>query len=336
MKNITIFLFIILLFIFLLTCTVQSNLLQNEIETPDVPVVTGTPLSNDTTPTWSWNKVNRAEEYRYSFDESNWNITKQLNYTPVSDLSEDSHTLFVQAGNSTGWSKSGNFTITIDTSIPGNPVYNYDDSVVYYESIMVELSGDNGVNIYYSLNQSDDPSESSTLYTNPINLNSDTTVKAISINLAGSFSNVISKTYKFDMDAGNCTISLLSGSYNENQTVTVTPDSNTEVYYTFTTDDSTPDDPTESDTKYTSSFDITANADEEIIYKYKFKGFTTAISRSATESAVVPRTWIIDKKAPTIPVVSGISAGDTSQDQSFTISGDSGTSLEYSLNNGSS
>jgi len=90
---------------------------------PTTPVVTGTTPTNDTTPTWSWNAVTDAVEYRWSFDESTWTVTTDTSYTPDTPLAEGDYTLYVQARDTAGnWSESGSFTITVDTTAPAAPV----------------------------------------------------------------------------------------------------------------------------------------------------------------------------------------------------------------------
>jgi hypothetical protein len=96
-----------------------------DITGPSTPEVSGTSLTNDTTPTWNWTIPNGSVDFRYQLDSEDsggWIIsdgTGVTSYTPGSTLSEESHTLYVQAQDSVGnWSASGSFPITIDITAP--------------------------------------------------------------------------------------------------------------------------------------------------------------------------------------------------------------------------
>ena len=86
-----------------------------------VPVVTGTTPTANTMPTWTWTAVTGAVKYRYGFSEGAW-VTESAtatSYTPAVPLTYGDYTLYVQAGDASGyWSASGSFTITISSSAP--------------------------------------------------------------------------------------------------------------------------------------------------------------------------------------------------------------------------
>lgn len=82
---------------------------------PDAPTVIGPTVTNDTTPTWEWNNPAGIVKYRYGYAEDSWIAeTTNWDYTPSVNLSEDSHTLYVQGCDLAGnWSDSGSKTIEV-------------------------------------------------------------------------------------------------------------------------------------------------------------------------------------------------------------------------------
>lgn len=83
---------------------------------PDIPVVTGTSPAESKRPTWSWTSSADAAGYRYSFtDGSGWEYTASTSYTPSSDLSAGTYTLYVQAvDEAQNWSASGSKAIVVE------------------------------------------------------------------------------------------------------------------------------------------------------------------------------------------------------------------------------
>ena len=90
---------------------------------PMAPIVTGTTPTNDATPSWSWISGGGGNEtFRYRLDNSDLSTgtteTTDTSYTPYEDLSEGSHTLYVQERDNAGnWSNSAYKTILIDYSL---------------------------------------------------------------------------------------------------------------------------------------------------------------------------------------------------------------------------
>jgi fibronectin type 3 domain-containing protein len=95
----------------------------------DSPLVTGTTPTNNTRPTWSWSPGGGGNgTYRYKLDNSDLSsgatTTTSTNYTPVSALSQGTHTLYVQESNGVSpvhWSESGSLIISVDTTPPNAP-----------------------------------------------------------------------------------------------------------------------------------------------------------------------------------------------------------------------
>ncbi len=175
---------------------------------------------------------------------------------------------------------------------------------VYYAVFDLTINDPEGRQIYYTLNGVDPTLPFvHQLYDAPITISGSHTVKAAALNDDGSYSEVRTETYQVDDNAGQPTVSPESDRFGQDREIDLTEDANTEVYYTFTTDGTEPPVPTKEDTRFTAPFSLTAQAGEEVTYRYAFKAFTTAMdpARSAVESAVLERTWIIDKQPPAAP-----------------------------------
>ncbi|MBN1306494.1 MAG: hypothetical protein JXA18_01155 [Chitinispirillaceae bacterium] len=91
---------------------------------PAAPVVSGTTPTNDRTPLWTWISGGGGgnETFRYKLDDADFDETSAFQYLPDDDLSEGSHTLYVQERDAAGnWSESGEKAIVIDITPPGAP-----------------------------------------------------------------------------------------------------------------------------------------------------------------------------------------------------------------------
>ena len=144
---------------------------------------------------------------------------------------------------------------TIAPTVSADPVSGY-----YNAAQNVTLTAvDNlstSLEIYYTTN-GQTPSSYSTLYTEPISITADTTLKFIAIDDAGNISSVQCETYIMDTTLPTVTADPVAGLYNNTQTVTLTAtdnlDTNLDIYYTL--DGTTP---TTTSTLYTSPLTIDA------------------------------------------------------------------------------
>ena len=124
------FSFLLSILVFLITCCTNSLLddIVQDVEsatTISAPVLAGSLLTNDQTPTWTWTPVPDAEYYRYGFAENDWitTSTEELTFTPSANLNEGTYTLYLQAGKEPDvWSESATLTIVVDLTSPGAPV----------------------------------------------------------------------------------------------------------------------------------------------------------------------------------------------------------------------
>jgi hypothetical protein len=104
----------------------DSFLTVTDLTPPPVPVLIGTPISNNPRPTWSWSSSGGNGQYRYKLDSSDLSTgaqtTAAATFTPASDLAEGAHTLYVQESDAAGnWSISGSLATTIDLTAAGTP-----------------------------------------------------------------------------------------------------------------------------------------------------------------------------------------------------------------------
>ncbi len=105
--------------------TYSDMTLTWDVTAPTAPSVTSTTaLTNNQMPTWTWTPGGGGNgTYRYKLDSSDLTTgateTTALNYTPATNLTEGSHTLYVQERDDIGnWSASGTKTIAIDITGP--------------------------------------------------------------------------------------------------------------------------------------------------------------------------------------------------------------------------
>ncbi len=92
---------------------------------PTAPTVTSaTALTSNNKPTWTWSPNGGGNgTFRYKLNSSNLisgaTETTTVSFTPLTGLSDGSHTLYVQERDDTGnWSTSGSYTVTVDTTGP--------------------------------------------------------------------------------------------------------------------------------------------------------------------------------------------------------------------------
>ena len=99
--------------------TSAKTLAIEYVDALPAPTVSVPADTTEARPTWTWGGVSGAQGYRYGYTDGTW-ITETAtvtSFTPDSDLTEGSYTLFVQAQDDRGtWSASGQ----ADTNVVGN------------------------------------------------------------------------------------------------------------------------------------------------------------------------------------------------------------------------
>lgn len=144
----------------------------------------------------------------------------------IKDQSDNSMTNFTPT---TGL--AANKDIVIDTTPPSTPAAT-PAAGTYTETKIVTLASTGSITIYYTTN-GDTPTTSSTLYSSAISVNSDTTIKALSVDAAGNESSVLTAGYVINLDhtaptletptaSAKSTTATISWTTNESSDSTVT------------------------------------------------------------------------------------------------------------------
>ena len=129
------------------------------------------------------------------------------------------------------------------------------------------------------------------------------------------------QTYTIDKTAPSApTISGISAGYfNTNQTFTVSGEAGATIEYSTNNGGLW--------TAYSGAVTLSAEGTYNVLARQ-----TDQAGNGPTASAVI--TLTIDKTAPSAPTISGISAGYYNTNQTFTVNGEAGATIEYSTNNG--
>lgn len=148
----------------------------------------------------------------------------------------------------------------------------------------VKLGTEGGASIYYTVDDSE-PSTQSPQYTDPIVLSRTTTIKALAVDSADNASAVRTLKYTIDTVAPEVTATPIGGSFNVNQSVSLSTEVGADIYYTTTGRQ-----PDGNSNLYTTPIVIDA---------------TTALMFFARDavgnsSAIVTQNYIIDRQAPTV------------------------------------
>ncbi|MEJ0073816.1 MAG: chitobiase/beta-hexosaminidase C-terminal domain-containing protein [Candidatus Saccharibacteria bacterium] len=325
------------------------------------PSKPGTPSTTsptvDTTPTWTWSASTDniggtgldnpayTVEWASSSDFSSNDATATTNstsYTNGTALADGTWYFRVKAsdnvGNDSDWSDTA--TVVVDTTAPNQPTANPSGGA-YQTAQSVTLSatdknGGSGIaSIWYTTN-GDSPvknGSTSTVFSTPISVTGTETIKAVAYDNAGNESSAMSQTYTLDTTAPNQPIaSVTAGTYNANQTVTLTATDNSggsgidAIYYTL--DGSTPD---------TGSASV--NSGDSVTVSSNATLKAVAYDKAANHSTTLSVAYVIDKTAPNRPM-SDIAAGDYNANQTVTLSatdngGGSGINHIYYTTDGS-
>ena len=178
------------------------------------------------------------------------------------------------------------------------------------QSVEIECATD-GVTIYYTTN-GDEPTTSSVVYSEAIEVSANTTIKAIAVKDEEQ-SNVGSATYNIKVAAP--TFSVEAGTYSATQTVSLaSATAGATIYYT--TDGSTP---TTSSDEYDSAIEVSSTTTIKSI----------AVKAGLTNSDVSTATYTLKVAAPTFSVA----AGKYSEGQTVTLSTTTeGATIYYTTN----
>lgn len=126
-------------------------------------------------------------------------------------------------------------TPPVDTTAPTITIS--PNSGTFNSSQQITLTSNEQAIIYYTLDGST-PTVSSSVYSTPITISTTTTIKYFAKDASGNTSTVQSATYSIDTIAPTVTVSPNGGTYSSAQTVTLSTNETSTIYYTL--DGSTP------------------------------------------------------------------------------------------------
>jgi acyl-CoA hydrolase len=190
-------------------------------------------------------------------------------------------------------------TYTIDTTAPD--VTADPTTCLVNNSLDVTLTATETATIYYTTDGSD-PTTSSNVYAGPIHLDTTTILKFMAVDSAGNHGPVTSETYTIDITAPTVNVDLDNGSFNTDQTITLTAsddrDLNPIIYYS--TDGVNWDHQANT---------VTLTLDTEGVMNLRFYAVDDAGNKAANQT----RTYILDKTAPTAGATPGTGTYNTPQ-----------------------
>lgn len=189
----------------------------------------------------------------------------------------------------------------------------------YSNSQSVTLTANETATIYYTLNGST-PTTSSSIYSGPITLNSTATIKCFAKDTAGNSSSVQSATFTInatDTTAPTVTISPTPGAFTSGQSVTLSANEASTIYYTL--DGSTP---TTSSTVYSGAISVSATT------TIKYFAKDTAGNSSTVQTA----TYTINIADTTAPTVTASPVGGTfTSSQTVTLTANETATIYYTV-----
>ncbi|GEM_PF-2836158 len=211
-------------------------------------------------------------------------------------------------------------SVTFDKTTPAAPTITGISAGNYNTNQTFTVSGEAGATIEYSTNNGG----LWTAYSGAVTLSAEGTynVLARQTDQTGNgptASAVITLTIDKTAPAAPTITGISAGYYNTNQTFTVSGEAGATIEYSTNNGGLW--------TSYSGAVTLSAEGTYNVLARQ-----TDQAGNGPTTSAVI--TLAIDKTAPTAPTISGISAGNYNTNQTFTVSGEAGATIEYSTNNG--
>jgi chitodextrinase len=244
------------------TTTVTTNSAADVTPPSDVSgLSTGTATINSIPVSWSLSPSNDVANYEVAYSSnggSTWTVASALvnssstSYTITGLVAGTNYTIRVVAID-TSSNRSTGVTTTKSTAASVNYVLSATPSTGSYNATQnVVLSvNPTGATIYYTTNNTT-PTTSSSVYSSPIPVSANTTIKFFAQDGSGNATSVQTATYTIDTVAPTVTIQPVAGTYNATQNVQITSNEGT-IYYT--TDGTTP---TTGSTVYSTPISVSA------------------------------------------------------------------------------
>ena len=208
--------------------------------------------------------------------------TSSTKYTTTIPITSTTALKFIAVDLAGNTSPTYTETYTIDKQTPtasANPTTGF-----YNTTQSVTLTMSKPGKIYYTTNGID-PTTSSSIFTTPITILANTTLKYLAVDTAGNLSPIYSQTYTIDKVAPAAYANTHGGLYNTNKVVSLSMNKNGNIYYTL--NGSTP---TTTSTKYTGPITISTTT------MLKF----LAVDLAGNKSPIYTTTYTIDKVAPKV------------------------------------
>jgi hypothetical protein len=174
---------------------------------PSFPVVSGSSLTGSSKPTWTWASGGSGGNgtYRYRIDNSDLTAqptTTLKTFTPASDLTDGTHTLYVQEQDDAGnWSASGQFATRIDLTPPATTAAPVGASYSTTQTVTLSCNDGTGsgcAGTWYALDSVPPTGLSPTIpYTAPLSITKNTTLVFRSVDALGNGEEIQSATYTF-------------------------------------------------------------------------------------------------------------------------------------------
>lgn len=226
----------------------------------------------------------------------------------------------IKAGLNDSSMVSATYTITYDQV--ASPQMSVASGTYATDQTIFLSTNTSGAAIYYTIDGSS-PTNSSTLYAGGFSVsghNTNKTVKAIAIKSGMADSAIASTTYSIVYTVAVPVFNLTPGTYNSDQTVTITTTTAGSTIY-YTTDGSTP---TTSSTQYIGGISIAGHGTNTTVK-------AVAVKSTYTDSSIAQANYSINYSQVVAPAFSP-SGGTFTNDQSITISSTTpGTTIYYTL-----
>ena len=248
-------------------------------------------------------------------------------WTVTADTGSGSGTLGLNFANATGLSQGISNTLpysgqtyTIDKTAPSAPTISGISAGYFNSNQTFTVSGEAGATIEYSTNNGG----LWTAYSGAVTLSTEGTynVLARQTDQAGNgptTSGVITLTIDKTAPSAPTITGISAGYFNSNQTFTVSGEAGATIEYSTNNGGLW--------TAYSGAVTLSTEGTYNVLARQ-----TDQAGNGPTASGVI--TLTIDKTAPSAPTITGISAGYFNSNQTFTVSGEAGATIEYSTNNG--
>lgn len=257
--------------------------------------------------------------------------TSSTKYTSAISISGNGTSKRITAiASATGYKTSSSATAlyTINYSACSVPTFSPSAGTYNSDQTVTITSTTSGATIYYTIDGTT-PTTSSTAYSGPITVSGDDKiicVQAIAVKSDMTASSVSSATYTISYDT--CVtpvLSLAAGTYNADQTVTITSGTDGATIY-YTTDGSTP---TSSSTKYSSGTSISISGDGT-----SMTITAIAIKSGMKNSTTASAAYVITYSTCATPTFS-VASGTYNADQTVELSCTTGSATIYYTTDGS-